>query len=133
MVGKALKLLVFCGLVTPGVCACAIQTAPADERAGAVEVARSTARPSVEVISVGAPEIAKGPADRSAYLLAGRCITQDDCGFDSVCVAVAPGHASCLKDAGYQPLVRAPNGRPAPPVGLLDGQVLRDHVRGGRP
>lgn len=69
---------------------------------------------------------------RASTLAPGECVTQDDCGAGEVCVALAPGDARCMQIAGAQVPSAAPNGRPAPPIGLLDGQMMRDHARGAR-
>jgi hypothetical protein len=49
-------------------------------------------------------------------------------------MAVMPGVAECVpaRYASAPAMDAAPNGRPGPPIGLLDGQVLRDHVQAGR-
>lgn len=60
----------------------------------------------------------------------GECLTQDDCDEGEVCVATAPGRARCMAMEGVSVPPRAPNGRPAPPVGLLDGQMMRAHAQG---
>lgn len=70
----------------------------------------------------------------SSAMNGGRCESQADCAAGQVCMAVVPGVAECVPAsfAGTPSMDAAPNGRPAPPVGLLDGQVLRDHVQAGR-
>ncbi len=73
------------------------------------------------------------PQTLSAAMSGGRCETQADCTGHNVCLAVAPGMSQCTPNTGFAVPRAAPNGRPAPPIGLLDGQVLRDYVRGGRP
>ena len=71
----------------------------------------------------------------SSAMNGGRCESQADCTAGQVCMAVVPGVAECVPAsfAGTPEMTAAPNGRPAPPVGLLDGQVLREHVQAGRP
>jgi hypothetical protein len=71
----------------------------------------------------------------SSAMNGGRCESQADCTAGQVCMAVVPGVAECVPAsfAVAPAMSAAPNGRPAPPVGLLDGQVLREHVQAGRP
>jgi hypothetical protein len=72
----------------------------------------------------------------SSSLEPGECATQDDCPNGELCVAVELGVAQCEaadeRDERAVP-ARAPNGRPAAPIGLLDGQVMRDHAQRGAP
>jgi hypothetical protein len=65
----------------------------------------------------------------------GECSSQADCPPDNVCTAVMPGVAACVPagSAGAEAIEAAPNGRPGAPVGLLDGQVLRDQVMRDQP
>jgi hypothetical protein len=68
----------------------------------------------------------------SSRLASGRCAHQDDCSRGQVCVAIAPTVAECRDgDLAVRVPGRAPNGRPAPPIGLLDGQMMREHVAPG--
>lgn len=72
----------------------------------------------------------------ASELRQGECVTQDDCPSDQICVALAPSHAECVERAsmnGLERPKRAPNGRPAAPLRLLDGQVLRDHAERSGP
>jgi hypothetical protein len=73
------------------------------------------------------------PLTVSAAMRDGRCATQNDCPAGNVCVAVMPGVSECMARAPMQRPRAAPNGRPAPPVGLLDGRVLREHAEVGTP
>lgn len=59
----------------------------------------------------------------------GECATQDDCADGELCVAVELGIAQCEPAGETAVPAAAPNGRPAAPVGLLDGQVMRDHAQ----
>jgi hypothetical protein len=81
---------------------------------------------------------AQAPAALSAALERGQCASQADCPSEQVCVSVMPGEAVCTPRSAMPstmplPARAAKNGRPAPPVGLLDGQVLRQHVISGGP
>ena len=58
----------------------------------------------------------------------GDCATQDDCADGELCVAVELGLARCEPASDTAVPAAAPNGRPAAPVGLLDGQVMREHA-----
>ncbi|HMI91992.1 MAG TPA: hypothetical protein VK509_11540 [Polyangiales bacterium] len=65
----------------------------------------------------------------SSKLEPGECATQDDCADGEVCRAVELGIAECEPADATAIPTRAPNGRPGAPVGLLDGQVMRDHAQ----
>lgn len=82
-------------------------------------------------VATEATEAMRAAPSRSSGLPEGACATQDDCAADEVCVAVSPGQAECVAASDVpdlQPPPRGPLGQPAPPIGLLDGQALRDHA-----
>lgn len=65
---------------------------------------------------------------RNTTLAVGECMTQDDCQGALVCVAVSPRQSRCEANEKVRAANRGPKGQPPPPVGLLDGRVLRRHV-----
>jgi hypothetical protein len=65
----------------------------------------------------------------SSELEPGECATQDDCADGEVCMMVELGSARCEPAVETAVPARAPNGRPGAPIGLLDGQVMRDHAQ----
>lgn len=86
-------------------------------------------------VGMDATEAMRAAPSRSSGLAEGACATQDDCAADEVCVAVSPREAECVSSdaADVQPAPRGPLGQPAPPIGLLDGQAMRDHAARSRP
>lgn len=87
--------------------------------------------PAQPEVATEATEAMRAAPSRSSALEEGACATQDDCAADEICVAVMPGRAECqtatdLPDLHAPP--RGPLGQPAPPIGLLDGQAMRDHA-----
>jgi hypothetical protein len=82
------------------------------------------------VTTEATPEMRAAPS-RAGARDDGTCATQADCRTGELCVATSPGEADCIA-ASEVPELRAPRpgplGQPAPPVGLLDGQAMRDHV-----
>ena len=87
-------------------------------------------QPPVMHETTPADEVRNAPG-LSTELEPGDCATQDDCGEGELCVADEIGSAHCAEAGENAVPERAPNGRPAAPVGLLDGQVMRDHAAGG--
>jgi hypothetical protein len=87
-------------------------------------------------VSTEATEAMRAAPSRSSALSAGTCATQDDCAADELCIASSPGDAECIAQSD-EPDLRAPRrgplGQPAPPIGLLDGQVMRDHAERSMP
>jgi hypothetical protein len=82
-------------------------------------------------VTTEATEAMRAAPSRSSLLAKGACATQDDCAADEVCVAVSPREAECVAASDVpdlQPAPRGPLGQPAPPIGLLDGQAMRDHA-----
>ena len=65
----------------------------------------------------------------SSKLEPGDCATQDDCADGEVCMMVELGIAQCEPADETAVPARAPNGRPGAPIGVLDGQVMRDHAQ----
>jgi hypothetical protein len=87
-------------------------------------------------VGTEATEAMRAAPSRSSGLAEGACATQDDCAADEVCVAVSPREAECVLASevpDMQPAPRGPLGQPAPPIGLLDGQAMRDHAARSRP
>ena len=89
-------------------------------------------QPKVMQETVPAPAIKDAPT-LSSSLEPGECATQDDCAEGEVCVAVELGVAECEPAGETAVPERAANGRPAAPIGLLDGQVMRDHAQRAAP
>lgn len=82
-------------------------------------------------VTTEATEAMRAAPSRSSGLSEGACATQDDCAAEEVCVAVSPGQAECVAAndvPDLRPAPRGPLGQPPPPVGLLDGQAMRDHA-----
>jgi hypothetical protein len=87
-------------------------------------------------VTTEATEAMRAAPARSSGLSEGACATQDDCAADEVCVAVSPRQAECVLASDVpelRPAPRGPLGQPAPPIGLLDGQAMRDHAARSRP
>jgi len=87
-------------------------------------------------VSTEATEAMRAAPSRSSALSAGACATQEDCAADELCVASSPGEAECIAKTDAPDLrapPRGPLGQPAPPIGLLDGQVMRDHAERSMP
>jgi len=87
-------------------------------------------------VSTEATEAMRAAPSRSSTLSEGACATQDDCAADELCVASSPGEAECIAasdEPELQAPPRGPLGQPAPPIGLLDGQVMRDHAERSMP
>lgn len=93
-----------------------------------VEMDRAPVQPPVTL--EGSPEMRAAPS-RAGAREDGTCATQADCESGELCVATSPGEADCVAQSEV-PDMRAPRpgplGQPAPPVGLLDGQAMRDHA-----
>lgn len=83
-----------------------------------------------------ATEAMRAAPSRASALERGLCATQDDCAAGELCVATSPGEAECIA-ASEVPELRAPRrgplGQPAPPIGLLDGQAMRQHAERSMP
>lgn len=83
-----------------------------------------------QVTTEATPAMRAAPS-RSSALADGACATQDDCAADELCVAMSPSVAECVAASDAPELEappRGPQGQPAPPIGLLDGQAMRDHA-----
>jgi hypothetical protein len=92
--------------------------------------------PVQPAVTTEATEAMRAAPSRSSALRDGACATQDDCGADELCVASAPGAAECIAQSDapeLQASPRGPLGQPAPPIGLLDGQAMRDHAERSMP
>jgi len=87
-------------------------------------------------VTVAATEQMRAAPSRSSALRDGACATQADCPQQHLCVATSPARAECFA-ASEVPELRAPRpgpaGQPAPPIGLLDGQAMRDHAERSMP
>lgn len=87
-------------------------------------------------VATEATEAMRAAPSRSSALAEGACATQDDCAAGELCVAMTPSVAECVAASDAPELqapARGPQGQPAPPIGLLDGQAMRDHAaRSGR-
>jgi len=89
-------------------------------------------QPEVMLPGASRPDLKAAPT-LASELPEGECASQDGCSGGEVCVAIEPGLARCLHMPGARVPPRARNGAPAPPIGLLDGQMMRDHaLRGAR-
>jgi hypothetical protein len=87
-------------------------------------------------VSSEATEAMRAAPSRSSALSDGACATQDDCAADELCVTSSPGEAECIAKNDAPELHAAPRGplgQPAPPIGLLDGQAMRDHAERSMP
>jgi len=83
-----------------------------------------------EVVTEATAAMNAAPS-RSSMLERGECVMQSDCAQDELCIAVAPGQTQCKPASDFpdlHPERTGPEGRPVPPVGLLDGQAMRDHA-----
>ncbi len=132
----SLAVATFAGCETPPAAA-PVASAPspaARAAAPAPRVLRPAAERDPTVARAARAQELRAPTLSSA-LHGGRCASQADCEPGNVCVAVTAGVSECSPARfGVGPVPRgAPNGRPAPPLGLLDGKVLRDQVHRGAP
>jgi hypothetical protein len=120
VVGFALTCLTLACSSNPG----APDPTPGDEG----ESQAATTAPPATQEELHQPTLASAMRD-------GQCSSQADCPAGDVCTAVMPGEATCVpaRYAGGDAMRPAPNGRPGAPVGLLDGQVLREHVMHEQP
>lgn len=73
-------------------------------------------------------EVKHAPS-RADLLGEGECVSQADCGSDEVCVAIEPGLALCQAGKRDEAASTAVPGRPVPPIGLLDGKMMRDFAQ----
>ena len=83
-----------------------------------------------EVVTEATAAMNAAPS-RSAMLDRGMCTMQSDCAEDELCIAIAPGQTECRPASDFpdqHPPRVGPSGRPVPPIGLLDGQAMRDHA-----
>jgi hypothetical protein len=87
-----------------------------------------------EVVTAARADLLAAPT-RASELERGACVTQADCSDGEVCVATDIGIDECVAtdgDAVSAPRDRRGRPRPAPPRGLVDGQVMRDHAARSR-
>ena len=115
--------------------ASAVWLAGCPRAGGELDVAQDLAPAQPMTTSEATAEMRAAPS-RSSGRAEGTCATQADCASSEVCVATSPGEAECIERAEV-PELRAPRpgplGQPAPPIGLLDGQAMRDHAERSMP
>jgi hypothetical protein len=88
-----------------------------------------------EVVTEATAAMNEAPS-RSSMLERGQCVMQSDCPDDELCIAVAPGQTECLPASEFPDAHVSrvsESGRPVPPIGLLDGQAMRDHAERSMP
>lgn len=88
-----------------------------------------------EVVTEATAAMNAAPS-RSSMMTDGACAVQSDCREDQLCVAIAPGQTECRPAGDFpdpHPPRVGPSGRPVPPIGLLDGQAMRDHAERSTP
>ena len=114
---------------------CTLWLAGCADSRGELVVEQDSAPLQPMVTIEATPQMRAAPS-RAGVRQDGACATQADCRSGEVCVATSPADAECVAQS-ERPELRAPRpgplGQPAPPIGLLDGQAIRDHAERSMP